>query len=106
MGITGEGGRVGTFWEGIGAEEQLRKLDDADKIIKRSHLEETVQEALFALDAHLKGQGRCYKISQPFNVYVNNFTQSAVSSSFNHFTNVYRSYGRKERGIEAEVGGA
>lgn len=56
MGITGEGGQVGAFWEGIGAEEQLRKLDDADKLIKRSHLEDIVQEAVYSSDAHLKGQ--------------------------------------------------
>ncbi|OQR72974.1 dystrophin-like [Tropilaelaps mercedesae] len=56
VGITGESGRVAAFWESIGAEEQIRKLDEAEKIIKRTRLEVTVQEALFALDEHLKGQ--------------------------------------------------
>lgn len=58
MGITGEGGRVGTFWEGMSAEEQIRKLDEADKIIKKTRLEITVQDAICALDEHLKGKGK------------------------------------------------
>ncbi|XP_022701395.1 dystrophin-like isoform X1 [Varroa jacobsoni] len=56
VGITGEGGRVGTFWEGMSAEEQIRKLDEADKIIKKTRLEITVQDAICALDEHLKGK--------------------------------------------------
>lgn len=57
VGITDGGIRVGSFWDAMGAEEQLRKLKEADKIVKSNRLEMTVDEARFALEQQIDGSG-------------------------------------------------
>lgn len=63
VGITEEGTRTGSFWDAMGADEQLRKLKEAEKIVKSNRLEATVNEARLALEQHLEGQGKCPLLS-------------------------------------------